>query len=176
MNLFMIILSDVVEETSKLTQFLQGAKGWLVGLGIAGVVGLFANTTLSLKRIFGDKKLSKLINPLIKDNENANKSIVNLASGMVNKVEIIEQKVADIIAKVDLSDIRNNNTVKSLAELSTIIVALSTSPTELKSQALGIIKNLNLELQGIDLLEKSIELKNESNKDSTLQDIIDSEI
>lgn len=171
------ILTETVEDVSRLVQLWEQSKGWILSIGIGTIVLFSTNIGLKIKQLLGNKKITKAIDPILKEQDKANKEMLNLGQGTIKLSKELSKAVEDIAKKVVDGEIQNSNVVKLLVELLTINTALSTSPTELKTQALTIIKSLNLDLKSVNLLEKSIELSNvdEDGKDD-LDNIIDSEL
>ena len=171
------VLSEAITPAQRLLEIWNATSGWILGLGITGIAGIFINSTVNFKGMLSNNKVYRLVEPMLSEVKKIKNEVVDLTKGIVEEVKEVRLDYKNILKLLDNNELKNNKVLSSLGELTTITIALSTSPTELKSQALAIIKNLGLDLQSISLLEKSIELRNDSNsKDDALQDIIDSEL
>lgn len=172
-----VLNAENVDDISRIAKLWQEGKEWIIGLGIGGVLLLAINIALKLKQALNYKKLGHLLTPLLKEQKDANSSLLELAKGMVISVQSVKDTAKEMFDNQLVVDERNNQTIKKMLELATITISLSTSPTEIKKSALEIVKEIDSELKAIPLLEKTIELSDiQENGNDTLDDIISSEL
>lgn len=177
------ILNDVVEpivneDISQLAKLWQESKTWIIAFVGGGGSLLLVDIGLRVKNFFNNRKNSKLLQPLFGEVSSAKNVLVELGKAMVgdNKEikEIVKSVVKELVSSNLEQNIKNNNVVNLLVELLTVNISLSTSPTQLKTKALDILKQLNIDLKSISLLEDSIQLgkSSETSVDGKSKDVL----
>lgn len=179
------ILNDVVEpivneDISQLAKLWQESKTWIIAFIGGGGSLLLVDIGLRVKNFFNNRKNSKLLQPLFGELSSAKNVLVELGKAMVgdNKEikEIVKSVVKELVSSNLEQNLKNNNVVNLLVELLTVNISLSTSPTQLKTKALDILKQLNIDLKSISLLEDSIKLgkSSETSVDGKNKDVLKS--
>lgn len=177
------ILNDVVEpivneDISQLAKLWQESKTWIIAFVGGGGSLLLVDIGLRVKNFFNNRKNSKLLQPLFGEVSSAKNVLVELGKAMVgdNKEikEIVKGVVKELVSSNFEQNIKNNNVVNLLVELLTVNISLSTSPTQLKTKALDILKQLNIDFKSISLLEDSIKLgkSSETSVDGKSKDVL----
>lgn len=177
------ILNDVVEpivneDISQLAKLWQESKTWIIAFVGGGGSLLLVDIGLRVKNFFNNRKNSKLLQPLFGEVSSAKNVLVELGKAMVgdNKEikEIVKGVVKELVSSNLEQNLKNNNVVNLLVELLTVNISLSTSPTQLKTKALDILKQLNIDLKSISLLEDSIQLgkSSETSVDGKSKDVL----
>lgn len=171
------VLTSALEEVSQLRQLWESARIWIYSLGGGTIITLLIKSAIDVVGISVRKKETKATQPIIDETKGLKKDLLDVAGAMVSENKEIGGMVNNLINIIESQFTNYDLIVKTLLELPTLIITLSTAPTELKTKALETLAKIQVNLESINLLKESVAIEKERETEETpLQDIIDSEI